>query len=223
MHKNEYYLDRITPQHKKHKFLRWLDANINAINSSESFTEQIDRIFDIDAAANKELDTTGYIVGRSRLLNFQPENGSPYMDDEMYRLLQKAKIGINNWDGTIPGMEELWRNIFPEYSVRIKDNQDMTMDVSILGNTSNLIKELTLRGYIIPKPLGVRINFKFIYTHEIYFGDIYVKPLGNYFTYTATPLPHLDRVYSLKQNVKMAINNTSILETILPESLNRGE
>lgn len=180
MHKNEYYLDRITPQHKKHKFLRWLDANINAINSSESFTEQIDRIFDIDAAVNKELDTTGYIVGRSRLLNFQPENGSPYMDDEMYRLLQKAKIGINNWDGTIPGMEELWRNVFPEYGVYIKDNQDMTMQVYINGYTNAFVRELAVRHYIIPKPMGVNIRYEFTYSNDIH-SNIYIGLFSNNF------------------------------------------
>lgn len=180
MHKNEYYLNRITPQHKKHKFLLWLDANINAINSSESFTEQIDRLFDIDAAANKELDTTGYVIGRSRLLNFQPENGSPYMDDEMYRLLQKAKIGINNWDGTIPGMEELWRNVFPEYGVYIKDNQDMTMQVYINGYTNAFVRELAVRHYIIPKPMGVNIQYEFTYSNDIH-SSIYIGLFSNNF------------------------------------------
>jgi len=123
--------------------------------------------FDLNNAVGKQLDITGEIVGLDRLLNFQPQDGrSAYLDDDTYRLLQKAKISQNHWDGTIPGMYELWENLFPDYGIRVKDNQNMTMTVYILGNTDAFIRELAANGYIIPRPEGVMVNYEFTYGTE---------------------------------------------------------
>ena len=38
---------------------------------------------------------------------YDPETGMVRLPDETYRLLLKAKIGANRWDGTVPGAYEV--------------------------------------------------------------------------------------------------------------------
>jgi len=164
---NKHYLNRVAPEHKQPKFLKWLETNISSVDDASEVIGQFDKVFDIENAIGNQLDTTGEVVGRNRLLNFEPANGmNPMLEDEMYRILQKAKIIINHWDGTIPGVVELWKNIFPQYHIIIEDNQDMTMKVYVLGKASEFEKELMGRGYIAPKPEGVRINYEFNYEED---------------------------------------------------------
>lgn len=164
--RNEKYLNKVTSQHKtKPKFMTWLEENLKVIDGISDVLENMDLEFDIYKARGKQLDILGDIVGRSRSLDFQPADGSdPRLNDDLYRIVQLAKISINQWDGTIPGVVELWKNLFPEYQIIIQDNQDMTMNLSIIGLTSAFEKELMSRGYIAPKPEGVRLNYEF-YAH----------------------------------------------------------
>ncbi len=158
-----YYLNRVPPQHRRPKFMSWLTKHIDIADDAVNAIETISPKFEIETAVGAQLDVTGVIVGRKRLLNFEPPNGlSPVLDDDLYRTLQKAKISINNWNGTIPGMYELWNNLFPYFSVIVEDNQDMSMNVKIVGDTLVLERELMSRGYITPKPEGVRINYSFV-------------------------------------------------------------
>jgi hypothetical protein len=125
----------------------------------------MDAAFDLSDSKGAQLDVTGDIVGRERVLSFDPEDGSsPVLEDETYRLLQRAKISTNMWDGTIPGALALWENLFPEHRLVIRDNQDMTMDLYIIGRISPLEQELISKNYITPKPMGVLIRFNFIIT-----------------------------------------------------------
>jgi hypothetical protein len=167
MPKNIHYLNRVVPQHKKPKFLKWLDTNIQPFFDGETLLKAMDSLFDIENSEGVQLNVTGDIVGRNRTLSFDPADGSsPVLDDETYRILQKAKISMNQWDGTIPGVLELWENLFPQYELIIQDNQDMTMDLYVVGLVTPLEQELLRRGYIAPKPMGVLIRFTFIYESE---------------------------------------------------------
>jgi hypothetical protein len=155
----EHYTQRVAPQHKKPKFLKWLAANLKAVTAPEKIMLSYDREFDIDNAAGVQLDMLGEIVGRSRILSFQPADGSdPDLDDDMYRILIKAKISQNHWDGTIPGMYELWKNLFPEYHIFIQDNMDMTMTVYLDMHTPIALVELIENDYIVPRPQGVGLK-----------------------------------------------------------------
>lgn len=152
----QHYTKRVAPQHKHPKFLKWLRTNLETVSDSEKLVSSYDYEFDIDNAAGVQLDMIGDIVGRKRLLDFQPaDGGSAYLDDDMYRIILKAKISINHWNGTIPGMYELWGNLFPDYYIFIQDNHDMTMAVYLEGYTPNLLIELVANDYIIPRPEGV--------------------------------------------------------------------
>ena len=132
MPENQYYLKRITSEHKKPKFTKWLETNLTFVDDITNITNELDLLFELDNAAGNRLDILGEILGRKRLLDFEPANGaSPLLDDEMYRSLQKAKICVNHWDGTIPSAVELWKNLFPKYEIMVVDNQDMTISVYI--------------------------------------------------------------------------------------------
>ena len=161
-----HYLKRVVPEHKHPKFLEWLRTNVETVSDSERAVLSYDYEFDIDNAIGIQLDMIGDIVGRKRLLDFQPRDGShPRLNDDMYRIVLKAKIGINHWDGTFPSMYGLWQNLFPEYKIFIQDNQDMTMAVHLEGYTPILLCELVRHDYIIPRPEGVGLNL-WIHMHE---------------------------------------------------------
>lgn len=158
------YLDLITSEYRNSpNFISWLDSALSIVNSSKLTTDQINAAFDIDYAVGAQLDILGELIGRTRALTFQPSDGSnPILDDDTYRLMLKAKISQNQWDGTIPAVYDLWNNIFPFLYMEVYDNQDMTMEVIIVGIPTLLQKELVLNGYIVPKPEGVRVNYNVI-------------------------------------------------------------
>jgi len=158
-----HYLRRVAPQHMKPKFLKWLSANLQPFFDGEVLLKSMDAAFDLDYSIGAQMDVTGDIVGRGRVLSFDPADGSsPILDDDTYRMLQRAKIVMNQWDGTIPGAMDLWDNLFPHYGLVIQDNQDMTMELIITGTTSSLERELIIRGYLGPKPMGVLMRFNFV-------------------------------------------------------------
>ena len=110
---------------------------------------------------NPILDIIGDIVGLKRVVDFEPSNGiSPIMDNETYLIALKAKIGANQWKGDHDGLQGLWKNIFPEGTIKITDNQDMTITVSVTGTFSSMINDLISHGYIVPKPEGVGSNLQ---------------------------------------------------------------
>lgn len=87
-----------------------------------------------------------------------------YMDnpqlltDFIYKILIKARIIQNLWKGNVLDLYEMWNNLFPDIQLQIQDLQDMSFNIVIVGEYPEIIKELMIHGYIIPKPEGVRIN-----------------------------------------------------------------
>jgi hypothetical protein len=107
-----------------------------------------------------QLDIIGQIVGQSRTVNFQPTDPtlSPILLDSTYRKLLLAKIGINSWDGKIGSLQPLWKAIFPEGTIKVADNHDMTMTVTTTGSFDSIIVDLITNGYIVPRPQGVMLT-----------------------------------------------------------------
>lgn len=158
------YLNNITSEHRdKPNFIAWLSAHLNIIDDIYNVLKGMDNDFDIDNAIGAQLDTLGVIIGRERTLTFQPLNNfNPVLTDDYYRLILKAKIAFNMWDGTIPSMYEIWNNIYGndnDLSLQIKDNQDMSFNAYITGYTDQIQQDLIQHGYIIPKPQGVKVNY----------------------------------------------------------------
>ena len=157
------YLNMITSQHQnKPKFKEWLTAPLALVDDVAALVNVFDSKFDIDLAEGSQLDIVGQILGISRLVNFQPTDGSdPYLNDNMYRLILKAKILRNQWDGTIVQMYEMWNQVFSDSIFILQDNQNMTLNALVIGLSTQMEKDLTTNGYIIPKPQGVSISFSY--------------------------------------------------------------
>ena len=177
------YLNRITSQHKtKPNYMALLKARLEPFTDLARCLESFDEAFDLETAVGVQLDINGQFIGLNRLLTFQPDGGiSPLLDDFMYRLLLKAKISKNNWNGTATGMYKLWENLFPEYTILIRDNQDMTMTVYTDMSTPFLLSQLIQHEYIIPKPMGVRFNYIFLEKETVEALEYESAALSDYF------------------------------------------
>lgn len=169
----EEYLALIPHQHKdKPKFNEELKIYLEPQVSVQNFLDSLDYHFDLDEAKGKQLDIVAEKVGGvSRLLPFQPKNNlNPMLKDEDFRFLIKAQILRTIWKGKTEDIYALWDNLYKHIHICIKDNQDMTMDALVIGQISDLQRQMVENGLIVPKPHGVRLNFGFaippIYSYD---------------------------------------------------------
>lgn len=155
------YLKNITSQHRdKTKYMKWVRFLLGVLDDAYNCAKSIDINFNIDNAIGVQLDQLGEIIGRKRILTFQPiDDYYPVMDDETYRLVLKTKIAMNNWDGLTESIYTIFSNIFDDLRLKIKDGQDMSFEAVVYGFVNPIRQDLIQNGYIIPKPEGVRINY----------------------------------------------------------------
>lgn len=155
------YRRLLTSQYKtRPKLTAWLKVLLEHGLEYYSTLEEFLNAWDLDDAVGAQLDVIGRIVGVDRLLTFNPADGSdPLMDDDTYRIVIKAKIIKNYWKGTLPELYEAWNVLFPNFTIQIQDGMDMTFTVVIMGDFTLLEQELIAKGYIVPKPEGVFINY----------------------------------------------------------------
>lgn len=158
-----YYLNLITSEYKNSpKFVAFLSAVIKMLEDASFCIDSMTGAFDIDLAFGAQLDVLGQIVGVSRIVNFQPSGGaSPILDDTTYRILLKATIANNQWDGTIGSLYPIWKQLFPSGNIVIIDNQNMTATLIMTGAFSSILKDLISNGYIIPRPQAVLYTYDF--------------------------------------------------------------
>lgn len=170
----EDYLNIITSEHRQQpKYIAMLTAYLRKLQDAQLVIEAFDLHFALDEAIGAQLDRLGEVVGRSRILQFQPESRSALLDDDNYRLIIKTKILQNQWNGTIEDMANLFKQVFPDMQLKIIDNQNMSMEIQVTGLRDDLQLQMLSNGYVIPKPEGVRIKITFILELErqtIYFG-----------------------------------------------------
>jgi hypothetical protein len=180
------YTDRITSEHADSpKFIATLSAVAQCFVDLQNMVLHIPFDFDLDEAVGVQLDAVGEWVGRSRNVNtpltgvyfsldtaglgfdqgvwkgpFDPDSGVASLDDETYRLLLRAKIGANSWDGTLGTSAAILNSIFDNGTyVFIQDNGDMSITYGIAGNVPSALFLALLRGGYIPlKPEAVHIN-----------------------------------------------------------------
>lgn len=182
----EDYISLITSEHRsKPKFSAMVKAVTDTFGGTYDFLEALPQQFDIDTAVGTQLDIIGLWVGLSRKIKtplqvyfsfdvdglgfdqgniqgpFDPDTGLVSMDDETYRVMLKARIGANTWNGTTPVLIDIYALVFDgtNTAVFIVDNQDMSVDFYAAGaEPSALMIELLKGGYFPLKPSGVRIN-----------------------------------------------------------------
>src|SRR5215472_16856314 len=126
------YEKLVTSEHNQRpKFMAYLDALVQPSADQTQVTTQIPINYDVDIAGGVQEDVDGLWVGISRQF---PGSATP-LTDSQYRLVLKAKIGANNWDGTRPEVTKIWNTIFGPlgYTVLVQDPCDMTMIVAFYG------------------------------------------------------------------------------------------
>lgn len=178
------YLNLITSAYReKPKFIATVSLDVSVQVRVQELLLSMIPIFDLDIAVGDQLDIIGQWVGISRNVSIPIPNvyfswdadytlGWDYgswqpalsptsvtsLPDDAYRLVIKAKIAANNWNGTTPAAYAIWEQLFPQYVILIQDNQNMTYDLIILGGiVDSLTLALLNEGYISLKPEGVRI------------------------------------------------------------------
>lgn len=164
------YLKLVTSEHRdKPKYTEMLTSLLQYSEDVFTLAVGVDDEFDVDLAIGAQEDILGVIVGSKRTLDFIPSKGlSSFLDNSVYRTLLRAKIAQNMWKGGILDLRDLWVTLF-ETSIVIRDNQDMTIDVTIINNMlDQLTKELIVNGLIVPKPQSVQMNI--LFADEAVFG-----------------------------------------------------
>lgn len=183
------YVGLITPFHAgKPKFEATARLLTQPLAELQALLADMPRQFDLDEAIGAQLDVVGQWVGRSRFVAtplpdlyfsfddaprgfdlgvwkgpYDSDTGITRLDDDTYRLLLRAKIAANTWDGTVAGMAEALAYLFPSASgthVFAQDNGDMSMTVGVAGHIPTLVfLALLSKGYLPLKPEGVRTYY----------------------------------------------------------------
>lgn len=167
---NTEYMKLITSEYsKKELFNRYVYKFLDMLSPTVDNLEDFVNIFNIDEAVGDQLDKLGELVGISRTLPLIDPNIPTVLDDDLYRLVIKARIIRNKWNGTIEQLNDLAKIVVPDAYFTVVDNQDMTMDLVIFGyEPTDEFQALFENGYIFPKPAGVRTYYTI--SEEVLFG-----------------------------------------------------
>lgn len=168
----------------KSRFVATVSAVVAPQTEITALMEGLPALFDVDEAVATPLDLTGEWIGRTRSIAvpldvyfslgvdglgigqgvwkgpYDADSGLTDLPDDQYRLLLRAKIAANGWDGGIPGAYAAYDTIFDGSGTRIglQDNQDMSLTVIVAGTRPDaLTTALITGGYIPLKPGGVRV------------------------------------------------------------------
>ena len=194
------YAALITSEHAdKPKFVATVSAVATCFAGATNAADALPTSFDLDTAIGAQLDAIGLWVGLSRQVAvtlavyfsfdvpglgwdqgsiYSPGNqstGLTALDDETYRTLLRAKIGANNWDGTLASFNAILGAVFAPLGIIAvaTDNQDMTMTVYLVGNAPSAILAAVLAdGYLALKPEGVLITGFLSITNPLFGFDI---------------------------------------------------
>lgn len=185
------YINLVTSEHIiRPNFIAWLTSLLQPLVDIIAVANQLPDDFDVDQAIGVQLDIVGLWVGVSRNLTVTLPNvyfsfdteflgfdqgswfgpgssttGISTLPDDAYRILLKAKIIANQWDGTIPGAYAAWDALFQSegWQVVIIDYEDMSMSLGIWGPPPDAITLALLEnGELDLRPAGVMIRGYFV-------------------------------------------------------------
>lgn len=182
------YTDLITNYHsQKPLFVNHVDLITRPLTDTANAMTAFITEFDIDEAIGVQLDILGKWIGRTRVVSqpisgiyfsfdtdglgfdqgvwqgpYDPDAGFTNLSDETYRIILKAKIAINHWNGTNETLPAILDTALAGsgLTMQIVDNQDMTISVWVFPETdiSNVSLELIAairQGYLTVKAAGV--------------------------------------------------------------------
>ncbi|MBS0893945.1 DUF2612 domain-containing protein [Tatumella sp. JGM130] len=185
------YTEKITNYHaSKPLFVQHVDLSTRPLIDINTSVKSLITAFDVDTAVGKQLDIIGEWVGRTRVVSqvisgvyfsldtdslgfdqgvwqgpYDPDTGFTSLSDETYRIILKAKIAINNWNGQNGTLPDILDNALSGsgVSMQVVDNQDMSISILILpeiefANVSLELIEAIKQGYLTVKAAGVRVK-----------------------------------------------------------------
>ena len=182
------YLALIPPENQPQpKFIAMMSLVLQPLADAQAVNLSMPSLFDLDAAVGVQLDAVGVWVGASRYLQEPVANvyfklgptgpglgvgilKSPgntdtvlvSLPDSYYRILIRAKILNNQWNGTVPGAYAIWNAVFAGtgIGILIQDYGNMHMGLALTGTTPDaLTLALFITGYFNVKPAGVAIDY----------------------------------------------------------------
>ncbi|MBN3832972.1 DUF2612 domain-containing protein [Burkholderia sp. Ac-20344] len=181
------YTALITSEHQpRPRFMAVVAALAAPAVDQINVLEGIPGLFDLDVAVGDQLDTVAEWVGTNRRVKtpltgvyfsfdldglgfdqgvwkgpFDPDTGLTLLDDDTFRMVIRAQIAANHWDGTPDGAAAILELLAPVGSlVFIQDNQDMSMTIGVAGKQpSALFIALLNNGLLSIKPEAVRVNY----------------------------------------------------------------
>lgn len=187
------YLSLIpAPNSIQPNYMAWEAANLQFLVDFINVMNNIPVAFTVTTASGVQLDRLGEILRVSRTLPYNPGGGaSAVLIDDFYRIALLAKIVQNQWKGTKNEIYDFWAAFVSQYPVIIQDNQDMTMNVLVIGMPNNLVgtvefgydtetstikgydegywdpivgvlRGMVTHGYFTPKPAGVSVTYSFM-------------------------------------------------------------
>src|SRR6218665_888124 len=107
------YVKRITSRHNdKPLFCSTIALITQPLIDNQTTASGLPSDFDIDTAAGVQLDTVELWVGIGRVVN-STESGVITMDDDTYRMVLRAKIQANHWDGTMEALPAIYAALSP--------------------------------------------------------------------------------------------------------------
>ncbi|QUG75956.1 DUF2612 domain-containing protein [Erwinia sp. E602] len=161
------YTELITNYHAgKPLYFQHIDLSTRPLSDTAAAAAGMITAFDIDTAAGEQLDILGQWIGRARSVArpitgiyfefdaervgfeqgiwqgpFDPDDGFINLSDDVYRVVLKAKIGINNWNGQNDTLPPIIESALAGTGIvmSIVDNQDMTISVLITVDAEYLM------------------------------------------------------------------------------------
>lgn len=163
------YTALITSEHRGlSRFMATVGTLVQPIVDQMNVLQSMPGKFDLDNAVGVQLDDVGLWVGVSRKIRtpltgiyfsfdvaglgfdkgiwkgpFDPDTGLTVLDDDTYRLVIRAKIGANHWDGTLASSAAILNSIF--------------------GNPSGDLVSVHANGEVFGTGDGVTKNFPLTY------------------------------------------------------------
>ena len=182
------YTDLITNYHRgKPLFVDHIDLITRPLTDTASSIISFITEFDIDTATGAQLDILGKWIGRTRVVSqpisgiyfsfdtdglgfeqgvwqgpYDPDAGFTNLSDDVYRIVLKAKIAINHWDGTNETLPEILDTALAGSGLKMQivDNQNMTISIWVFPEVDISTVSLELlaairQGYLTVKAAGV--------------------------------------------------------------------
>lgn len=182
------YTDLITNYHAtKPLFFQHVDLSTRPLLDTSTSLNSLITAFDIDTAVGVQLDILGEWIGRTRYVSvpisgiyfswdtdglgfdqgvwqgpYDPDNGYTALSDETYRVILKAKIAINSWNGQNDTLPPILDTALEGSGLRMQivDNQNMTISIWVFPEVDIASVSLELiaaikQGYLTVKAAGV--------------------------------------------------------------------